>query len=191
MAQLTRRGLLGAAAVAGIAGIAACEDEQKPAAAPPPLDPKDWASVRAQFALPADVAHLSTYVFAPHPAVVREAIGKHRDGLDRDPNGYLAANEVRLDEAVAAGAAKHLSTDAARIAFTDSTTMGLGLLYGGLRLAAGDEVLTTEHDFYATHEALRLRTARDGVTVRRVRLYADPAKATVDATPRAVSGMPA
>ncbi len=28
--------------------------------------------------------------------------------------------------------------------------MGLGLLYGGLRLAAGDEVLTTEHDFYAT-----------------------------------------
>ena len=180
MAQLTRRGLLGAAAAAGIAGIAACEDEQKPTAAAPPLDPLDWASVRAQFALPADVAHLSTYVFAPHPAVVREAIAKHRDGLDRDPNGYLAANEVRLDEAVAAGAAKHLATDAARIGFTDSTTMGLGLLYGGLRLAAGDEVLTTEHDFYASHESLRLRTERDGATVRRVTLYADPAKATVD-----------
>ena len=58
--------------------------------------------------------------------------------------------------------------------------MGLGLLYGGLRLAAGDEVLTTEHDFYATHESLRLRTERDGVAVRRVTLYADPATATAD-----------
>jgi selenocysteine lyase/cysteine desulfurase len=54
--------------------------------------------------------------------------------------------------------------------------MGLGLLYGGLRLPPGEEVLTSEHDFYATHEALRLR----GVPVRRVRLYDDPARATVD-----------
>ena len=58
--------------------------------------------------------------------------------------------------------------------------MGLGLLYTGLRLRPGDEVLTTEHDFYATHEALRLRQVRDGVTVRRVRLYDDPESA--DAT---------
>ncbi|HEX2771406.1 MAG TPA: aminotransferase class V-fold PLP-dependent enzyme, partial [Micromonosporaceae bacterium] len=41
-------------------------------------------------------------------------------------------------------------------------------------------VLTTEHDFYATHEALRLRAERDGATVRRVRLYADPANASED-----------
>ena len=34
--------------------------------------------------------------------------------------------------------------------------MGLGLVYSGL-LEPGDEVLTTEHDHYATHEALRLR----------------------------------
>jgi selenocysteine lyase/cysteine desulfurase len=55
--------------------------------------------------------------------------------------------------------------------------MGLGVLYGGLRLAEGDEVLTTEHDFYSTHEALRLRSERTGATVRRVALYDDPAAA--------------
>jgi selenocysteine lyase/cysteine desulfurase len=182
MAQLTRRGLLGAAAIAGIAGVAACEGDPPaaPVAAPAALDPGDWASVRAQFALPADVAHLSTYVFAPHPMAVRDAIARHRDGLDRDPIGYLHANEGRLDQAVAVAAARHLGSDADRIAFTDSTTMGLGLLYGGLRLGAGDEILTTEHDFYATHEALRLRAERDGVTVRRTALHADPARATVD-----------
>src|SRR5690606_9641095 len=73
--------------------------------------------------------------------------------------------------------AKYLDTEESQIAFTDSTTMGLGLLYSGLRLAPGDEVLTTEHDFYATHESLRLRAVRDGVQVRRVRLYDDSAQA--------------
>jgi selenocysteine lyase/cysteine desulfurase len=48
-------------------------------------------------------------------------------------------------------------------------------------------VLTTEHDFYATHEALRLRAARDGVAVRRVRLYTDPARASVDEVLAALS----
>ncbi len=41
-------------------------------------------------------------------------------------------------------------------------------------------MLTTKHDFYATHEALRLRTERDGVAVRQVELYADPATAAAD-----------
>ena len=46
---------------------------------------------------------------------------------------------------------------------TDSTTMGLGVVYGGLRLEPGDEVLTTEHDFYSTHEALRLAAGSHAV----------------------------
>ncbi|MEU1964789.1 aminotransferase class V-fold PLP-dependent enzyme [Micromonospora sediminicola] len=58
--------------------------------------------------------------------------------------------------------------------------MGLGLVYSAIRLRPGEEVLTTEHDFYATHEALRLRADRDGVTVRRARLYRDPATTGVD-----------
>jgi selenocysteine lyase/cysteine desulfurase len=52
--------------------------------------------------------------------------------------------------------------------------MGLGLVYGGIRVDG--DVVTTEHDFYATHEALRLRFG----DVPRIRLYADPARATVD-----------
>ena len=31
--------------------------------------------------------------------------------------------------------------------------MGLGLLYGGLRLRPGDEILTSEHDHYSTYKA--------------------------------------
>ncbi|MGN9777119.1 aminotransferase class V-fold PLP-dependent enzyme [Micromonospora sp. H33] len=184
--QFTRRGLLGVTAAAGMTGLATgCEPvRREPAALPagtaPPWDPASWDSVRAQFAIDRARAHLATFVFAPHPAPVRAAIAAHRDGLDRDAVGYLGANEERLDDAVLAAAAGHLGTRPDQIALTDSTTMGLGLLYTAVRLRPGDEVLTTEHDFYATHESLRLRAQRDGVSVRRVRLYRDPAATTVD-----------
>ena len=54
--------------------------------------------------------------------------------------------------------------------------MGLGLLYTRLALRPEDEVLTTEHDFYATHESLRL----SGVRVRRIALYDDARRASED-----------
>ena len=58
--------------------------------------------------------------------------------------------------------------------------MGLALVYARLRLGPGEEVVTTEHDFFATHESLRLREQLDGVTVRRVRLYDEPESASAD-----------
>ncbi len=186
MGHLSRRGMLAAAAATGVAAtVAGCEPDAGNRQAGPPggpaaFDPADWTSVRAQFPLDRALAHLATFVFASHPAPVRAAVERHRAGLDADPVGYLHAHEARLDAAVTAAAAGYLGVAAERIAFTDSTTMGLGLLYAGLRLSPGDEVLTTEHDFYATHEALRLRAGRDGVRVRRARLYAAAATATVD-----------
>ena len=53
--------------------------------------------------------------------------------------------------------------------------MGLGLMYRGLRLSPGDEIVTTEHDFYATHVSLRAAATRTGAAHRFVRLYDDPA----------------
>jgi len=142
-----------------------------------PLDPSDWASVRDQFAIDPDLRHFAAFVFASHPRPVREAIERHRRGLDANAESYLLAEEEENEVAVRLAAAEHMGGDPADIALTDSTTMGLGVLYGGLRLAEGDEVLTTEHDFYSTHEALRLRSERTGATVRRVALYDDPAAA--------------
>ncbi len=51
--------------------------------------------------------------------------------------------------------------------------MGLALVYHGLNLKKGQEILTTEHDHYAQHESIRLATARSGATFRKIRLYDD------------------
>lgn len=180
---LSRRGLLSGTAVVA-AALGSCETDPftqlAPSASAPPFDPRDWTSVRAQFSLDPALAHFAAFVFASPPAAVREAIARHRAGLDFNTTEYLHANELQMNDAIHRGAAEYLGATVEEICFTDSTTMGLGLLYTGLKLQPGDEILTTSHDFYATREALRLRAARDGVTVRRIDLYANPASASVD-----------
>jgi selenocysteine lyase/cysteine desulfurase len=141
-----------------------------------PLDASDWRSVRAQFALDQRFHHLAGFLLAPHPRRVREAIARYRRALDANPSEYLHAHGNELEARVRGAAADYLGASVGQIALTDSTTMGLGLLYGGLRLRPGDEILTTEHDFFATHEALRLRGGR----VRRIRLYERLDRVSVD-----------
>ncbi|MFG3438605.1 aminotransferase class V-fold PLP-dependent enzyme [Nonomuraea sp. NPDC047897] len=179
--QLNRRALLGTGL---LAGVSACTSTPTPAAPPavsqpPPFDPRDWASVRAQFALDPRVAQFAAFVLAPAPAPVRAAIERHRAGLDADPH-YLPPGGDAPDQAIRAAAARFVGGEAGQIALTDSTTMGLGLLYSGLRLRPGQDVLTTEHDFLSTHEGLRLLAARTGARVRRVRLYDHPTTASAE-----------
>jgi selenocysteine lyase/cysteine desulfurase len=166
---LDRRRLL----AAGAAALAAPHLLEDAAVA---ATPRDWRSVRAQFRLRPGLVHMAGFLLASHPGPVRAAIERHRRGLDASTAEYLHGNQERLERAVRAEAAAYLGVAAGQVALTDSTTMGLGLLYGGFALRPGDEVLTTEHDFYATYEALRLA----GANVRRVRLYSRPAAASVD-----------
>jgi selenocysteine lyase/cysteine desulfurase len=83
-------------------------------------------------------------------------------------------------------AAAYLGVSPNEIALTDSTTMGLAILYSGLPLRAGDEVLTTVHDHYATHKSLRLATTRSGASLRKVALYERSSEATPGAMASAI-----
>jgi selenocysteine lyase/cysteine desulfurase len=166
MGGLTRKELLAGAAAAGV--VAGCGGSSEK---PPAYDPRDWASVKAQFALSRDLRHFDAFVHATHPKPVREAIERHRRALDADPAGHIHAHELENDERVLAAAARYFEVPP-DFAFTDSTTMGLGLVYGGIRIEG--RPVATEHDFYSTHESLRLRFGK----FRQIRLYDDPARAT-------------
>ena len=168
--MLTRRALLQATAVGAAGMVAGCKPD------PAHTEKTGWGAVRDQFQLDPALANFATFVFASHPAPVRQAIERFRTELDRNPYSYLNQAEAANDDAVLASAARYLGTVPEQIALTDSTTMGLGLLYAGLRLDPGDEVLTTEHDFYSTHESLRLR----GAVVKKIRLYDQPEQADAD-----------
>jgi selenocysteine lyase/cysteine desulfurase len=180
--MLDRRQLLvrtGAALAAG--GFGATFSGLEDVAAAPEADVAlDWAAVRRQFRLAPGWTHMGGLLLASHPAPVRRAIERHRRGLDANPVHYLYERGPALEAAVLRAAGSYLRARPVDIALTDSTTMGLGLLYNGIDLDAGQEALTTTHDFFATHEALRLKANRVGATVRRVRLYRDARRATED-----------
>lgn len=159
-------GLLAASFPSGRAVAGSATPVQAPIAK---LD--SWEAVRDQFSLSRDFIHMSCFFLASHPAPVRDAIEAYRRGLDDNPIGYWLDHSERLEAAVLSAAAEYLGAQPTDIALTDSTTMGLGLLYGGLQLRPGQEVLTTVHDHYSTEESLRLRAERTGATIRRIPLY--------------------
>src|SRR5262245_60103235 len=138
--EVTRKQLLAGGAALALAGCGA--KKQQPAAKP-------------QAGLDPAYRHFDAFLFAAHDRPVRDAIERHRSGLDAGAAAYLHAHQVELEQAVAAAAAEHLGAGTGELAYTDSTTMGLGLVYSGL-IEPGDEVVTTSHDHYATYEALRL-----------------------------------
>jgi isopenicillin-N epimerase len=185
---LDRRQLLIRTGLALAAGGATARfaDLEQVAAAPTADSALGWDAVRAQFRLQRGLIHMGGLYLASHPAPVRRAIERHRRGLDADPVGYLHARGDELEAEVLRAAGGYLRARPADIALTDSTTMGLGLLYNGLDLRVGQEVVTTTHDFFATHEALRLKAARSGATVRQVPLYRDAARASKDEVVEAV-----
>ena len=172
VAELSRRQVLARAGLA--AGALTLGARPEVAEAAPDL--RDWGSVRSQFALDPSRIHLTSFLLATHPRAVRDAIAAHRARLDWNPVEYLHGPGDALSAAAREAAARFLGAPASEVALTDSTTMGLGLLYTRLALGSDDEVLTTEHDFYATHESLRL----SGVRTRRIRLYDDARLASED-----------
>ncbi len=146
----------------------------------------DWQAVRALFDLVPDRIHMSAMLLAAHPAPVRAAIERHRRELDADPVAYLERNNGPMAAAAREAAGGYLGVHPSHIALTDSTTAGVGLIYNGLVLRPGQEVLATEEDYFVTIESLRTATERSGAGFRTIPLYENAAEASVD---RIVSGI--
>jgi len=167
---LSRTGLaLAAGAVAGSRVSAAAA--QSMAHSVEAGSTQTWDDVRAQVALSDDFIHMSAMLIASHPKPVRDAIEEHRRAMDANPLFYVFENNRSLQEAARTAAGEYLGVNASDIALTDSTTMGVGLVYNGLRLTQDQEILSTEQDYYVTHEAIRLAAKRTGAKVRKISLY--------------------
>lgn len=149
-----------------------------------------WRDVREQFLLTDDQIHMALMLFASHPLPVRKAIEYHREGFDQNPAIHWEENimypfldgemEKQQQFIQSNSAAKYLECDPGEVAFTDSTTMGLAILYTGLKLNPTDEILTTTHDHYSTEKSLEYSARLHGASIRKISLYDEPAKVTVE-----------
>ena len=149
----------------------------------PRLD--DWEKVRAQFRLSKEKVNFAGFYIASHPEPVRAAIEAWRLALDENPflvveRGMFESEAENLQRKVREDVADYLGGRQDEIALTPNTTTGLALVYHGLPLKPGDEVLVTTHDHIVHHESIRLSTERNGASVRKFALFDDAATATVD-----------
>ncbi|MCI3920067.1 aminotransferase class V-fold PLP-dependent enzyme [Paenibacillus sp. TRM 82003] len=142
----------------------------------------DWEAIRALFKLDPAYVHLGTsQYFASHPRPVRDEIERHRDALDSNPVKYILDNEQKLAQKCRESAANYLGiADHKDITLVDSTTVGLGLVYAGLNIQKGHEILTSEHNYYSQQEAIRRASERTGATFREVKYYDDIKTVTTD-----------
>lgn len=179
---VTRREFLLAPAAVAAAALAVPVLLSSCAGDGPPLpDLSGWDKVRAMFPLDPAYAHFASFFVVSHPKPVQDAIDEYRRAIDANPFQVVSSGDPgdgppRVREAIAA----YLGGEADDIALTPNTTTGLALVYQGLPLAPGDEVLCTTHDHFVHHESIRLATRRTGATMRKIALFADPAQASID-----------
>jgi len=183
---ISRRRFLVAAGLPLAAGAAASRRTMAAAGGAPRIAAAgDWSAVREQFDLAPGYAHLSCFYIVSHPQVVREAIERHRRAIDANPfltleRGLFESESENMTRRVRRTAADYLGGAPEEIALTGNTTTGLALIYNGLTLSRGQEILTTDHDHYVHHESIRLAAERSGAMVRRIALYDDILRASGD-----------
>ncbi|HZY67699.1 MAG TPA: twin-arginine translocation signal domain-containing protein, partial [Devosia sp.] len=110
-----------AAAFAPLAFPARAQEDAPVAAPVPSASVDDWTGVRSQFRLSPDFIHMSAMLLASHPEPVRQAIERHREGLDASTVAYIEQNNDKLQARARAAAGDYLGIDGSHIALTDCT----------------------------------------------------------------------
>lgn len=130
-----------------------------------------WEEIRALFPLTSEYVYMVNLLLTSHPKPLQDEIDRISNGLNQNPALYLLEHYRTANDTLRNACAGFLGAQAEDIALTDSTTMGLGILYGGLQLTDNDDILSTTHDHNATYTALHLASLRTGASYRRIPLY--------------------
>ncbi len=149
--------------------------------ASPAID--SWSTLRQLFDQDSDYIHFSNFLVTSHPRPVREAIERHRTAIDRNPGlamDWDLQETWKREAQVRNWAGRYLKAKPGQIALTGSTSEGLAMIYGGLQVRPDQEILTTFHEHYATEYSLNFRVAKQGTQVRKLKLFENAHRVSVD-----------
>ncbi|WP_339428093.1 MULTISPECIES: pyoverdine-tailoring periplasmic protein PvdN [unclassified Pseudomonas] len=142
-----------------------------------------WTGLKQLFNQDPDYLHFSNFLVASHPKPVREAIERYRVQIDRNPGlamDWDLQETWKREGQVREWAGRYLQATPAQIALTGSTSEGLAMIYGGIKVRADQEILTTVHEHYATQHVLDYRVLKEGTQVRRITLFESAHRVSAD-----------
>lgn len=120
---------------------------------------------RLGYHLRSDWNLLNNGSFGACPKPVFDAYQQWQVEFETHPGGYMSRQREALTTARVA-LADYLHTDQSRLAFVTNATMGVNVVTHSLRswLQAGDEILTTDHEYGACNHAWQFSCSKTGAT---------------------------
>lgn len=142
-----------------------------------------WTGFKQLFNQDPDYLHFSNFLVASHPKPVREAIERYRAQIDRNPGlamDWDLQETWKREGQVREWAGHYLKATPPQIALTGSTSEGLAMIYGGIKVRPDQEILTTTHEHYATNYSLDFRVRKEATQVRKIPLFEAANRVSVD-----------
>ncbi len=133
-------------------------------------DEEFWAEVRRAYAYDPEVLNLdhgwtNPIMHAALDKLVHDARWLHALPAERLPGLWESVTTTTVRAALAGT----LGVPPSEIALVRNATEALNTVLLGFPMQAGDEVVCSAHDYYATLDALEQRRDRDGIVLRMVR----------------------
>jgi len=134
--------------------------------APPPFG----HALLAEFNLEPETLYLNHGAFGATPKSVLAAEQAWRDRLERNPTRFFQEELPALLRHLAAEVARRFGGRGEDWVLVDNATAGVNAVIGSLRLAPGDELVTTSHVYGAVRQTLLYHAGRAGAVVREIPL---------------------
>src|SRR5437867_27294 len=137
------------------------------------MDPHDdaaWAQLKDRWTLHPGTIYLNHGSFGLPPNVVREARQHWQDVVDSQPMDFFVRRFEPAWRTARDRLAAFVGAPSGDLIFVENATVGMNIVADSFPLAAGDEVLLTDHEYGAVKRIWRRACEKVGAATRIVEL---------------------